>query len=289
MKERRTLVVLMVLVAIAVLVLWWQRGGGPLVQKEALPRESPATRPVTLRADATRPTSLHRETLATSRPTSLAEPLLAHVRGRCVDESGAPLPGCTARLGAFARDSRSVAPLQGSKWHDPAPIVTGNDGAFDFAFVVPAQHQFTLDVVASLRVPRTARWFDISPGKDIDLGSVVLARGYVVRGKVVDERGAPVADVGVRVSGLPLPLFAEMSANDTRFGFTDLTGGFQIEVPLPVGRWPITAERRGYQHVSPFVLEITEDLTALLVTVRTMPAISGIVVWLQHQIISICF
>lgn len=211
-----------------------------------------------------------------STPSPDADPTLAHLRGRCVDEDGAPLPGCTAKFDGWEGNQDAFA-LQGKvDWRDPEPIVTGADGRFDFAFHPPSGLQYLLDIQADGRVPRTGRWGRLQPAQIIDLGDIVVARGFAVRGRVVDESGAPMAKVAVAVQNLPLPIAASMAANNIRYGTSDASGEFTIQVAIPVGTWSIDVQARGRRLLGPDSATVTErGAEPLLVTVRSMPSIRG--------------
>lgn len=286
-EGRRTFAIsILVLAGIAAFAFWARQGEGPAVADLATPEPKPGP-PAAAASAALAPTTERTEaatTAPTPPPAAAADPTLAHVRGRCVDEKGAPLVACTVKLDAWGGNTNRMA-LQGKvDWHDPEPIVTGDDGHFDFAFAPPSGMQFALDVSAEGRVPRTGRWGQLDPGKVIDLGDIALGRGFPVRGRVVDEQGLPVAKVAVGIQNLPLPIALDMAANDSRHGFSDANGEFTIGAPLPVGTWSIEAQARGMRHVSPAQVTVTErGAEPLLVTVRSMPSIQGLVVDEQGQ------
>src|SRR5262249_22501953 len=138
-----------------------------------------------------------------------AERDLAHVRGRCVDERGAPLAGCRVR---FHGSGGTPAPAQSAvAWRDPIPVTTGDDRRFDFAFALLPSMSFELEAQADARAPRTGHWFSIPrQQRNIDLGDIALAPGFAVRGQVVDELGAPAAKMWVGLRNLPEPAAAYM-------------------------------------------------------------------------------
>ncbi|MCU0863247.1 MAG: hypothetical protein MUC36_05625 [Planctomycetes bacterium] len=283
-EGRRPLAIsLLVLIAIAAFAIWAMQGDGPVVDDLSSPPPSPAANATPAQAEPA-PTPQRHEAAAVPEPTPPAvapasDSELAHVRGRCVDETGAPLAACIVKLDGRPGDTNRMV-LQGKvDWQDPEPIVTGVDGRFDFGFVPPSGMNFFLDAAAPGRVPRTGVWGQIAAAQIIALGDIALVRGFPVRGRVVDEHGLPVAKVGVGINNLPLPIDGMLGANNARYGWSDADGEFTIQTPLPVGTWSIKSESRGLQHVSPAHVTIAQwGADPLLVTVRRMQSIQGVVV-----------
>lgn len=218
--------------------------------------------------------------VATPEPTG-PSPKEAVVRGRCVaDESGAPLAECVVKLDGSSGNDAAMALHGPVTWTDPAPVTTLADGRFEIRFEPPPPYQYGLNMACPGRVPRTARWSAFQPGQVEDLGDVRFARGAIVRGLVVDTGGNPVRDVGVLIARLPLPTAADMAANDTRVGWSDASGRFEIEVPIPPGTWPLDVQARGYALVEPH--EATVDDVAHAVELRVIVAsqryLAGVVV-----------
>ena len=257
----------------ATAALWWATADAPStpIAKTAAPSASP---PAAATAAIAPPIAPQRaEVTVPAAP----DPALAQVRGRCVDELGAPLAGCTARLSAWWRDNNP--PPGTAPWPDPALIVTGADGRFDFAFPAPSHLQFAFSVHADGRVPRSGRWATIAPAQVIELGDIRLAPGFEVRGRVVDEEGAPVPQVTVRISDLPLPIQAGQNASSTSSGTSRSDGSFVLDAPVPPGSYPLAIQRTGMRLGTPDHMTIGErGADPLLVTVRRMPSIRGMVV-----------
>lgn len=276
----------LVVVATALLVLgaigfWLLRGEPPAAATAAVEQQQPqqGPHPVAV-ANQGVPAPIERtEAPSTAVVAPPTDPTLAHVRGRCIDENGAPLGECTVKFDAWGGNSDRMA-LQGKvDWKDPEPIVTGETGRFDFAFAPPSGMQFSLDVQHDGRVPRTGRWGVIAPAQVIDLGDLRLQPGFAVTGRVVDEQGTPLAKVGVTLQNLPLPIAPDMAANDSRSGFSGDDGEFRIRVPIPIGTWSLGISARGMRLLTPDRVTVTEHgAEPVLVTVRTMPTITGVVV-----------
>ncbi|HLQ39150.1 MAG TPA: carboxypeptidase-like regulatory domain-containing protein [Planctomycetota bacterium] len=271
-----------VLTVLAAAGLFWLSQGESATVADAThaPRDAvPAPAPV-VAAEPTPATAIERAEVPDAALPAASDATLAHVKGRCVDEDGKALAGCTAKFDGWGRAGNDVA-MQGKvEWHDPEPVVIRDDGRFDFAFAPPSGFQFTLELQADARGPRTGRWGRIEPAQLIDLGDITLRRGFAVRGRVVDEQGAAVARVGVNLRNLPLPIAQNMAANDTRYGLSDATGSFTIEVPIPAGTWSLDVDSRGQRLVSPdrVTVDPVRGAEPVLVVVRSQPSIEGIVV-----------
>ncbi len=173
--------------------------------------------------------------------TSLREPASpnaasAAIRGRCVDENGAPLAGCSVRLTATPTGNARTA-----AWQNPEPRITAVDGAFAFEFLPPADHQFWLTASAEARISTRAYWPDIAANQQIDVGGLALRPGIVVRGRVVDEQGAAVANIGLVVCVGP----RNQGPGPCNSGFASSAadGTFQLEAALPPG--PFSVEVHG--------------------------------------------
>lgn len=280
--RNRLLIVAMFVLVLVAAGLWLLGGEAPAATPEAPPPPAADVElPVVVTAPAPQQAASPERVAAAPAPVAVAavDPTLAHVRGRCVDENGAPLGQCMAKFDAWGGNSSDMA-LQGRvDWQDPEPIVTGDDGRFEFAFAPPSGMQFSLDVQKDGRVPRTGRWGTIAPAQVIDLGDIPLAVGFEVTGRVVDEQGVPVARVGVHLDNLPLPLAPGMGSNDSRHGFSSANGEFRIAAAIPLGTWSLGADTRGYRLISPDHVTVTErGAEPVLVTVRAMPTITGLVV-----------
>lgn len=220
---------------------------------------------------------------AQSLPSSASETPrdLATVRGRCVEAgSRLPLAGARVDLGASGGSNEAMAKHGNPEAPTLEPIVTGPDGAFEFRFVPPPPFQWSLDITAEGRAPRTARWYGFVPGQCEDLGTIELALGHRVRGKVVDAVGAPVAQCTVQVRMLPLPIGRGMAANDVRGGRSDAEGNFEIECLVPAGTYPLEARGPGFVSAQAATVFVREERGAEPVTlvVKRVPSISGIVV-----------
>jgi hypothetical protein len=274
------------LVVLLIGALWWFRSGRrdldtpPAAHGAATAAPEPAA--VLERPDSGAQPE-ERASVASPPPVLPPKPApdLAHVRGRCVAaESGSPLAGCKVTFRGYPSNDAAMARYGEVHWSDPDPVVTKEDGRFDVAFDPPPPYQHYLDVSCEGRVPRTARWGAIEPGKVDDLGDVALTSGHAVDGRVVDTTGAPVPDVFLQIKRLPLPIRPDMAAGDSRGGKSDANGAFHVDAQIPAGTWSLDAQAKGIKLVSPDSVTVpdTGDAPPVTVVVRRMPSISGIVV-----------
>jgi protocatechuate 3,4-dioxygenase beta subunit len=211
MQNPRALGLLVVVALLAAFVCYLAVGGGGdrapgpgSTGATALEPGGAAVQPAQGQAapEAQAPDAAAREALV---PATDSGPMLV---GRVVDENGAPIAGaqvaCTAALSADPRDFD----VAGSD--DPARMLerarqrlsqrreatAGPDGTFRVAAVAGGR---TVSVSARARAFQvTTRQAARPTDADVDLGAVVLRRGAVVSGLVVDRANAPVA--GAQVS-----------------------------------------------------------------------------------------
>lgn len=148
--------------------------------------------------------------LSAQGPHAPASERKVAIRGRLVAaESGAPLAG-TAGLG------------------DEAKTPTAANGTFTVS--LPGAHKRAMLWLHS--DGRCPRWHQPQPKQDCDLGDVPMVLGYPVRGLLVDEGGAPLADVRVEA-----PIDGAVPGGGT-IGFvaeTDGRGAFAFRERLPAG------------------------------------------------------
>lgn len=142
----------------------------------------------------------------------------ARLVGRVVDAaSGAPVPRFTVAHAAF-RD---------------------RDGRFEFADL-PEKPE-PIEVLADGYAPTTVGPFGGAPGAKLDAGTVRLARGADVRGRVVGPRGEPVVGANVHAAQIDerrAPTSRSLSADSDASGRFTLAG-------LTAGRWVLSAGENG--------------------------------------------
>ena len=113
------------------------------------------------------------------------------------------------------------------------------DGHFEFADL-PEKPE-PIEVLADGYAPTTIGPFGATAGTRLDAGTVRLARGADVHGRVVDPRGAPVAGANVHAAQIDerrAPTSRSLSADSGPDGRFELAG-------LSPGRWVLSAGENG--------------------------------------------
>ncbi len=167
------------------------------------------------------------------------------LRGRCVrSEDGAPLAECTV---AVRRAPARAAPPEWPALDTPAAIKTAADGVFELAITLAHPYDdVALRITAAGRTPREGNWPRPAPGRTIDVGDVPMHRAVRVRGTLVDESGAVVADAGVLFAMIDLTgTQRTVVAEDMLRARTDARGAFAFAAPAYAGEWYVGVEESG--------------------------------------------
>lgn len=152
------------------------------------------------------------ERSAVASPLPPAATAQAVVRGRCIDEDGAPVSGCPVAVRGFVDESRRG--VSTDEWHDPPAQTSGPDGRWEQRFApLPWWCGIQLTVGDADCLGGYGWWGqrDFPESRVIDLGDVPVFAALRTRIHVVDTGGAPVAKTSVQVSwvvpeGLKSPL-----------------------------------------------------------------------------------
>ena len=123
------------------------------------------------------------------------------IRGVLTDPTGTPIPGITVRaaggwMGKRRREFRATR--LGLPLVSPGPIVTGSDGAFEFADLL-GNGEYRLIIRGALRVSKTVLGITLAPGEIFDI-SLELDQGCAIFGRVILEGGEPVQDIPLTVN-----------------------------------------------------------------------------------------
>ena len=130
--------------------------------------------------------------------------------------SQTPAPAATGRLSGRVTVEGTNAPVAGARvmvltimraamppsgpMPIPPQVMTDQDGRFVFNSVAPGEYRIDVQKTgfASLMDPSTRpRTYTVAAGQALDNISVVLQKGAVISGKVLDQKGEPVTDARV--------------------------------------------------------------------------------------------
>lgn len=218
----------------------------------------------------------------TAAPTVEASGPVCTLRGRCVDATGQPIPGVNVSLtGWGANDQRVQAWL--SDHDEPKRIdekrTTGPDGVFEFRFWPPPPFQFALRLHNDGFATWGNRWSELAAGTTKDLGDVKLERGTLLRGRVVDATGAPLARAEVRIDKAA-GRRGDNGFEDWTTAYTDAEGSFRARWPLLPGDYQLGIDDQQIERGEHVTLsgEPEQTIEVVLKRLDDREAIAGVVV-----------
>ena len=189
--------------------------------------------------------------------------------------SQTPAPAATGRLSGRVTVEGTNAPVAGARvmvltimraamppsgpMPIPPQVMTDQDGRFVFNSVAPGEYRIDVQKTgfASLMDPSTRpRTYTVAAGQALDNVSIVLQKGAVISGKVLDQKGEPVTDARVmalrRITPpgastapprlIPAPMQGPQQTND--IGEYRVTG-------LPPGEYFLAASPRALGFAGP--------------------------------------
>jgi hypothetical protein len=184
-------------------------------------------------------------------PAPIALDLLhgARLTGRVAGPNGAPLTGARVRCAGADVEELAVRPGALPLAAEAAALPAGAAGALLSAqsAVVDGRGRFALEGLppGRYRIDVTRDGYQalavevkLGAGERRDLGALALAEGFPVRGRVLDQAGAPIEGAHVTVTGTgALPS-----------AITDAAGQFSLA--LAPGRYRVTASAEGWGSAS---------------------------------------
>jgi len=211
---------------------------------------------------------------------------LARVHGVCAGPDGRPLAGGRVALAARVRPGANedvVARVRA--WKRLPTVTAGADGAFEFRFEPPAGFAWEVACSGGDLAPVACDVEAIEPGADVDLGVIELPAGTRVQGSVVDEEGAPVANVLVRFEAVAESARVDRRPHpvDLAVRRSDASGRFTTAPIVPGSQRVRLEDDRAFTLVSPnaFWVEPDAGVQTLRVVVRrrdVAETIAGVVV-----------
>ncbi len=238
------LVAVLALGLLAALFLWTGKGG-PSQGLDALDRRSPAEMPKGEPADLAAvpgggaperevPAAVPGDPARAS--TAPADAATRRVSGRVVDESGVPVRGATVYAAAGGgMDELALDEVDPAEAFWFQRVETRTDAQGRFALDPRLSNQVRLAVRAAGFAPFDAeRAISASSG---DVGDLVVQRGVVLEGRVIDHVGRPVAGAELRrrrAGASPFLMFA--GGGGALVARTDAAGNFKVD-QLAAGPW----------------------------------------------------
>lgn len=217
---------------------------------------------------------------AAARKAAL-ERISALVTGRCVDAAtGAPLAGCRVLAWAWGGPPDPSVP---EVLRRPKAVTTGADGRFRIRLLAREKYNANLEITAPGRIPRLAAWTRLLPDEVEDLGKVPVPTGVCAAGRVVNEKGEPIADVSIRFRELQLAFAAKgertRKTSGVRYTRSDAQGRFRSVDGLPPGTHPIRIHAKGVTLVTKSITVPTAGpMQPATIVVKELPYLGGIVV-----------
>ena len=261
MRRSKALLIAATLLCAALATMWalWSRGkdGPPIAQPQPTTTESTSAENNTAR---TGPEPEQTERQPAASPRERVEPIRAEsnaaqgVRGRIVDESGAPIAGAKVAL----LDSASNDPLgkflaQAQQIPNLALSAAQSDlaGTFLLGLVTPTERKLQLCAVADGYAAEVHGDLAVAAAQWVDLGDIALSRGCVISGRVTvagTDLPAPQAIVTL-ASGNPFVDAGPAHMDDVRARRTAAVGSdgrYEIRNAPQKGLFRVIAEAPGF-------------------------------------------
>lgn len=279
--------ILLLALGIAIWLLWPRGESTPEHIAPTPPAATPGAAPapaalVEHSAAKAAPAEANAKAERTAAPAVDAAGPVCILRGRCVDAAGKPIAGVQVSLtGWGANDQRVQAWL--SDHDEPQRIdqklTTGSDGAFSFRFWPPPPFQFALRLHADGFATWRSRWNELAPGTTKDLGDVKLERGTLLRGRVVDADGAPLAKAEVRIDSTA-GRFRETGFESWTSARTNADGAFAARWALLPGEYRLGIDDQQIERGELVTLagEPEQAVEVVLKRLDDREAIAGVVV-----------
>ncbi len=154
--------------------------------------------------------------------------------GRVVDPSGRPVPGALLRIRSRSAERDGLADPDFVRFEGSAEIRTGPDGRFRTPRQLRRGYGYSAEVQAEGRLSDTTSWLLLEPSTEPTLPDLALLGLRTVRGRVLDDRGRPVAGAVVRVTGdapTPVRVVSDAQGRFTLAGVLETPAFLFVEKP----------------------------------------------------------
>jgi protocatechuate 3,4-dioxygenase beta subunit len=153
------------------------------------------------------------------------------ISGFAVDEQG-------RSIDAFSVGVESFIPARGVVGR-PGNTTNFTNGSFHLDRLVPGTYVLTASTAG--RPPARSDHIVVKSGAVTDNVKIVILKGGIVEGRVLDEQHQPLADVELRFDSI-----SAVSKGDA-FAKTDASGHYRLE-SAPAGPLTVGAQKEGYKH-----------------------------------------
>lgn len=204
--------------------------------------------------------------------------------GWVVDDQDTPVAGAEVRL------TEAAAAAGRRRFFDPGTdrqrpdSVTGAEGRFEIADMAPGRYD--LEAEAPGFATATVPGIEIPDGAgELDLGTLVLIPGATIEGRVVDDRGQPIAGADIRISQpsrMPSSILRQMAAGTPADAVSEADGRFRVTDQQPGGRVDLSAEKEGFVTASVAGVE-APTREPLEIELRTASKVLGRVIDVNAQ------
>jgi protocatechuate 3,4-dioxygenase beta subunit len=197
----------------------------------------------------------------------------ARIRGRLVDEDGAPVAG--AEVALTPRDGERQP--WGAEPEGAQRVVSGQGGVFELLDLPVGR--VDLEVDAARHPPLARPGVEVRRlGETVDLGDLVLGPEAVLDGVVEDSKGAPIAGAEVRVGeGVRRPFWLGGAGADEGSRLTGPGGEFRIERLRPGDLVALEVSKEGYAAAAPAIVRVPAE-DPVHVVLQPVAHVSGRVV-----------
>jgi len=192
----------------------------------------------------------------TSATPNLAQ---ARVRGRLLRPDGSPAVGAVVDLDGLVGDSQ-LAEAHGlpSQWVDPAPLVCGEGGEFEWNFEARPGDQFFLTATAEGCARASWRWTELEANEQLDLGDVELEAAGELSVRVLNAQGEILGQGWTVSADVPAPNRLQGRDNSMVRGTVDASGNTFMLSALPARRVNVSARTLNYAKAEARSVEVLE-------------------------------
>lgn len=202
--------------------------------------------------------------LAQTSKVSIALSRAAVISGRVIDEKGASVAGARVRIPRGTGPTGLFRAVVSGAFYGRRDVATGPDGTFRLRNLAPGKNT-SLEAAKTGYTTARRDGISLKSGESVKDVALVLRKGLVARGRVVDGEGKPVPGADVRVSprdreGTMMRMVLRFAGDDERSpdATTGPDGSFVL-AGLEEGEQSLSVSREGFAPKTVPALEVTAD------------------------------